>query len=142
VSFQRIQSQFFGEGLYLMAGGAESRGQSFHELELIEFIKQLLNFLGFREARIEDSIARDVRVDLSASRDGVVFLIEVKKDAPQTERRIDQQVGQLRRYEHEAQHGLYEGRPIRLVLATPGFYTNPKSPVSMKKQQNLSLRTF
>jgi hypothetical protein len=104
-----------------MADGAASRGQNFHELELIEFIKELLKLLEFREVRIEDSIARGARVDLSASRDGVIFLIEVKKDAPQTEKRIDQEIGQLRRYEHEAQRGFYEGRTIRLVLATPGF---------------------
>lgn len=79
----------------------------------------LLNLNGFREVRTEEQLARGARVDLTGRRDGRAYLVEVKKDAPQTELRLNDQVLQFQRYANEAERGVYEGVPVTLVLATP-----------------------
>ena len=94
--------------------------QPFHEIELIAFIQDLLGRLDFYPADVDEKLGRRVHADLLTRRGDTFYVVEVKKDAPLTERRIGEVAEQLRRTAHEVYTRLGGRTTVQTVLATPG----------------------
>ncbi|WP_328673409.1 CRISPR-associated protein Cas4 [Streptomyces sp. NBC_00322] len=100
-----------------------SPGPEFREAEFIQFLVELLRRSGYQNAQPEAAVGGNKRVDIVVDSPDEIFLIEVKRSSPQTERRVRESVAQLKHYSSLASNEAYAGRPQKLVLAIPGNLT-------------------
>ncbi|MFG3010168.1 restriction endonuclease [Streptomyces cinerochromogenes] len=100
-----------------------SPGPEFREAEFVQFLVELLRRSGYQNPLPDVAVAAGKRVDIVVDSPHEILLIEVKRNSPQTDRRVREGVAQLKHYSSLAANEVYAGRPQKLVLAIPGNLT-------------------
>ncbi len=93
---------------------------NFREYEFVAFLAKLLQKSGYKTTLSDVSVGDGRRVDILLESGGSVFIVEVKRTAPQTRVRLEEFVSQIKTYSTLVDSGPYSNLAQRLVLAIPG----------------------
>ncbi|MGW0699233.1 hypothetical protein ACWD0A_07845 [Streptomyces sp. NPDC002867] len=103
-----------------ISGRSAETDRDFRESEFVEFLTLLLERSGVGRVNSEVRLSPDAVIDIAVTTSQALHIIECKKRVPQTSSRLEEAVGQIRRYSSVANKGQYQGLEQRLILATPG----------------------
>ncbi|MFF8641707.1 hypothetical protein [Streptomyces sp. NPDC015345] len=103
-----------------ISGKSSVVGSDFRESEFVEFLTTLLERAGVGRVESGVRLSHDAMIDIAVTSSSALRIIECKKRAPQTSSRLEEFIGQIKRYAASAQSGHYRGLEKKLTLATPG----------------------
>jgi hypothetical protein len=103
-----------------ISGRSAETGSDFRESEFVEFLTLLLERSGIGRVASEVRLSHDAVTDIVVTTNTTVHIVECKKRVPQTSSRLEEFVGQIKRYATSASRGQYRGLDQKLILAAPG----------------------
>ncbi|QOV37282.1 hypothetical protein IM697_02135 [Streptomyces ferrugineus] len=122
--FHELPIDRFGQPVILIpenfiSGKSSLPGSDFRESEFVEFLTSLLERSGVGQVAQEVRLFHDAVIDITVTTSTTLHIVECKKKLPQTSSRLEEFVGQIKRYGALARNQ-YAGLDQRLTLATPG----------------------